>query len=573
MTARFTIAKKILIFSAASLLLFVSAFIYIQKASTGIIRATQNQSALMARQQVALEGQLTILEQASLAGLRLELLKDIIIKFRDMRTWLLDLAAGWQNESEKNALHAKIELLEALNGVPELDPRQVASVKAAIEDLYKIMLTSVDSYANDNRVQGNAIVSGSRSKADDIDKQFNAWLMEAKKAANIANRELRDSARSAGGVSKDVDISTRDINVGNSQIQVAMLNVFGLTVCGLIAMLLFFSRAILRPLRQLIRAMDDVARGEGDLRFRLPVHGSDEFAQVAENFNMFVAKIHTTVSGVATSVAQLTTVANHMTDVTKRTHEGVHQQQRATEDVTQAISELSKGTGRMETHAHETSSAAETASRESEAGRKVVEEAIEAINELATHVDRGATVIQTLSKNAENIGGILDVIRNIANQTNLLALNASIESARAGEHGRGFAVVADEVRTLAQRTQDSTTEINKLIEELQSVAKNAVGVMNAGSAQGQNTIERAARVTQSLEKVNQSIVHINELDDAIVMELKGQITAAHAIETNLQSIKSIANQTAQNAQDTAERGTELQRVTHALNDVCAQFKV
>lgn len=573
MFTRFTIAKKILLFSVALMGLFSVAFIYIESASYGIIRATENQSVLMSRQQSALGNQLTVLEQASLAGVRVEQLKDVVIKFRGMRVWLLDLAAGWQNESETNANQAKAELFESLSGVPELDPRQVENVKAAVEVYYKQMLTSVDSYVNDNRVQGNAVVFGARSKASDIESQLTAWLMDAKKAANTAGRDAREAARNAAAIGKEVDIATRNINEGNGQIQVALLNMFGLTVSGLVAMLLFFSRAILQPMRRLTRAMDDVARGEGDLRFRLPVVGTDEFAHVAENFNVFVEKIHATVSGVANSVAQLTTVADHMTDVTKRTHEGVHQQQIATEDVTRAILELSKGTDRMEAHAHATSNAAEEASRESEAGRKVVEEAILSINDLATHVDRGATVIQTLSKNAENIGGILDVIREIANQTNLLALNAAIESARAGEHGRGFAVVADEVRTLAQRTQDSTTEINKLIEELQSVAKNAVVVMNEGSDQGQNTVERAARVTQSLEKVNQSIVHINKLDDAIVLELKAQVTAAGAIESNLHSIKSIATQTAQNAQDTSERGNELQRVTHALNEVCKQFKV
>lgn len=573
MIARFTVAKKIMIFSAALMVLLSSAFIYIESASNSIIRATENQSVLMSRQQSALGNQLTVLEQASLAGLRVELLKDLIIKFRGMRGWLLDLAAGWQNESETIALQAKTELLEALKGIPELDPKQVEHVKAAVEEYHKQMLTSVDSYVNDNRVQGNASVFSARHIAAEIETQLNAWLADAKKSASSASRDAREAARSATGIGKEVDIATRNINEGNGQIRVALLNMFSLTVCGLVAMLLFFSRAILRPLRRLTGAMDDVARGEGDLRFRLPVIGTDEFAHVAENFNVFVAKIHTTVTGVASSVAQLTTVADHMTDVTKRTHEGVHHQQLATEDVTRAILELSKGTDRMEAHAHATSNAAEEASRESEAGRKVVEEAIHSINELATHVERGASVIQTLSKNAENIGGILDVIREIANQTNLLALNAAIESARAGEHGRGFAVVADEVRTLAQRTQDSTTEINKLIEELQSVAKNAVVVMNDGSAQGQNTVERAARVTQSLEKVNQSIVRINQLDDAIVMELKAQVTAAGAIETNLHSIKNIATQTARNAQDTAERGNELQRVTHALNDVCSHFKV
>lgn len=573
MLGRITIAKKIVAFSSGLLVLFIIAFVYIESASYDIIRATQNQTTLMAKQQSALGQQLEVLEQASLAAVRVEQLKDVIIKFRGVRVWLLDLAAGWQNEAETNAKQAKTELFETLNGVPELDSKQVDILKLAVEEYYNLMITGVDAYVNDNRVQGNSIVFAARNKANDIEQQLSTWHMDAKKAANNAGRDAREAARNAAGISKEVDIATRSINEGNGQIQVALLNLFGLTVCGLVAMLLFFSRAVLQPMRRLIRAMDDIARGDGDLSQRLPVIGSDEFAHVAVDFNLFVDKIHRTVTGVTQSVEQITIVADHMIDVTKLTREGVTQQQLATADVTRAISELSKGTDRMEAHAHATSGAAEEAGLESEAGRKVVEEAIQAINELASHVERGAAVIQTLSKNAENIGGILDVIREIANQTNLLALNAAIESARAGEQGRGFAVVADEVRTLAQRTQDSTAEINTLIEELRSVAKDAVAVMNEGSAHGQTTIVRAARVTQSLEKVNHSIVRINELDDAIVMELKAQVTAAGAIEANLRSIKTIADQTSINAQNTADRGSELQRVTHALNEVCSHFKV
>lgn len=573
MLGRKTIAKKIIAFSSGLLVLFIIAFVYIESASYDIIRATQNQTTLMAKQQSALSQQLDVLEQASLAAVRVEQLKDVIIKFRGLRVWLLDLAAGWQNDAESHAKQAKSELFETLTGVPELDSKQVDTLKLAVEEFYSQMITGVDAYVNDNRVQGNSIVFAARNKANDIEQQLLTWFNDAKKAASTAGRDARDAARNAAGINKEVDIATRSINEGNGQIQVALLNLFGLTVSGLVAMLLFFSRAVLQPMRRLIRAMDDIARGDGDLSQRLPVIGSDEFAHVAVDFNLFVDKIHRTVTGVTQSVEQITIVADHMIGVTKLTREGVTQQQLATADVTRAISELSKGTDRMEAHAHATSGAAEEAGLESEAGRKVVEEAIQAINELASHVERGAAVIQTLSKNAENIGGILDVIREIANQTNLLALNAAIESARAGEQGRGFAVVADEVRTLAQRTQDSTAEINTLIEELRSVAKDAVAVMNEGSAHGQTTIERAARVTQSLEKVNHSIVRINELDDAIVMELKAQVTAANAIEANLRSIKEIADQTSINAQNTAERGSELQRVTHALNEVCSHFKV
>lgn len=573
MLGRITIAKKIVAFSSGLLALFIIAFVYIESASYDIIRATQNQTTLMAKQQSALGQQLEVLEQASLAAVRVEQLKDVIIKFRGVRVWLLDLAAGWQNEAESNAKQTKAELFETLKGVPELDSKQVDTLKLAVEEYYNLMITGVDAYVNDNRVQGNSIVFAARNKANDIEQQLSTWLTDAKKAANNAGRDAREAARNAAGISKEVDIATRSINEGNGQIQVALLNLFGLTVCGLVAMLLFFSRAVLQPMRRLIRAMDDIARGDGDLSQRLPVIGSDEFAHVAVDFNLFVDKIHRTVTSVTQSVEQITIVADHMIDVTKLTREGVTQQQLATADVTRAISELSKGTDRMEAHAHATSGAAEEAGLESEAGRKVVEEAIQAINELASHVERGAAVIQTLSKNAENIGGILDVIREIANQTNLLALNAAIESARAGEQGRGFAVVADEVRTLAQRTQDSTAEINTLIEELRGVAKDAVAVMNEGSAHGQTTIVRAARVTQLLQKVNHSIVRINELDDAIVMELKAQVTAAGAIEAHLRSIKAIADQTSINAQNTADRGSELQRVTHALNEVCSHFKV
>ncbi|MEO6696737.1 MAG: methyl-accepting chemotaxis protein, partial [Gammaproteobacteria bacterium] len=243
----------------------------------------------------------------------------------------------------------------------------------------------------------------------------------------------------------------------------------------------FLARLIGSQLKVLISKVETVAAG--NLTVEIQQRTQDEIGELFGSFGKMVSSLRTIIGEVTGSTAQLASAAEEMSAVTEQTSQGVKQQQSETDQIATAMNEMSATVQDVARNAAAAAQAAHQADEQASNGKQVVTQTIEAIDALAGEVEKAAQVIQKLEGDSISIGAVLDVIKGIAEQTNLLALNAAIEAARAGEQGRGFAVVADEVRTLAQRTQQSTQEIRKMIESLQTGAKNAVQVMQGGKQQ------------------------------------------------------------------------------------------
>ncbi|WP_147462278.1 methyl-accepting chemotaxis protein, partial [Pseudomonas syringae] len=254
-------------------------------------------------------------------------------------------------------------------------------------------------------------------------------------------------------------------------------------VMVIILLLGLLIRVLMQPLHQMGRAMRDIADGEGDLTKRLAITSHDEFGALAESFNHFVERIHTSIREVASTAAQLGEVATRVVKVSNASMSNSDQQANRTESVAAAINELGAAAQEIAQNAARTSQQSSDASGLASDGQGVVQQTIKAMNELSGKISESCVNIESLNGKTANIGQILEVITSISQQTNLLALNAAIEAARAGEAGRGFAVVADEVRNLAHRTQDSAQQVQKMIEELQVGAREAVVNMTESQRQ------------------------------------------------------------------------------------------
>ncbi len=321
-------------------------------------------------------------------------------------------------------------------------------------------------------------------------------------------------------------------------------------VIGLLVWLI--SRGVVRPLLATVHSMDQIATGKADLSARLPVEGRDEVARLSEAFNRFAAKIETMVQKVSLSLGDLSSQVDDLSSAASHTNKGMQQQQAETAQVATAMNEMSSTVHEVAENTDETANAAREADAQAQSGKEVVNGTVQSIQRLAEDVGNVDTVVKRVSGDTDRIGTVLDVIRNIAEQTNLLALNAAIEAARAGEQGRGFAVVADEVRTLAQRTQESTQEIQGMIESLQRGVGEAVTSTQHSLEQTSESVDQARRAGETLDAIVASVDTITRMTIQIATASQEQSAVAEEINRNITNINALADQTAHDAESTAK---------------------
>jgi len=330
---------------------------------------------------------------------------------------------------------------------------------------------------------------------------------------------------------------------------------------------------ITTPLNAAVNAMKDVSEGEGDLTMRLKVNGKDEIGQLASSFNGFITKMQDVIREVTASTSQLSAAAEEMSMITGETRTGVQRQQSETALVATAINEMSSTVHEVANNAETAASGASQADAQTEQGKQIVGATVSSIKTLASDVETASNVISQLEKDSEGIGSVLEVIRGIAEQTNLLALNAAIEAARAGEQGRGFAVVADEVRNLASRTQESTQEIQEMIERLQKGSRDAVTAMEAGQEQANQTVEQASQAESSLNEISSAVAQINEMNAHIAEASRQQGEVVEEVNKNIINITQVADDSATGADQLATASQEMANLAVNLENQVSHFKI
>ncbi|MQA56240.1 HAMP domain-containing protein [Pseudomonas sp. MC042] len=341
-------------------------------------------------------------------------------------------------------------------------------------------------------------------------------------------------------------------------------------IIGLLGMLI---RLLLQPLHLMGRAMHDIAEGEGDLTRRLEIHNHDEFGTLGVAFNRFVERIHSSIREVSSATGQVNEVALRVVAASNSSMLNSDQQASRTNSVAAAINQLGAAAQEIAQNAALASQHSSEARNLAQDGQQVVDRTIDAMHQLSAKISNSCEHIETLNSNTVNIGQILEVITGISQQTNLLALNAAIEAARAGEAGRGFAVVADEVRNLAHRTQDSAQQVQKMIEELQVGARQAVGTMTESQHESESSVGIANQAGERLGSVTQRIGEIDGMNQSVATATEEQTAVVESINVDINEINTLNQEGVENLQATLRACADLEQQAQRLQHLVGSFRI
>lgn len=519
------------------------------------------------------------------------------IKLANLREELqrLQLSSAGQLQQESYEIRTNIvklasysQKINLLNNVDQLEKLRNGDLKETIQELDKSLKYLSQSALFKPGLQKNIstmldsnkkLIDFTINNKDSVYSLRNQYLMisselntlkvavvtsavEVEADLSAISRSMQESRRLATEESMQV--------LGQSR-QMVIFVVITVFVFLFIFSLLAWFRVVI-PLNEVVSAMKDVAQGEGDLTKRLNTKSVKELEELSSQFNAFVKKVQLLIKEADKAVDSMVDAVEHSSSNALETKRNTVQQQRETENVATAMSEMTMTIQEVSRHATNASKSAHEADTEADNGRAVVINAVKSIDLLANKVDTASNDMLKLSADSDEVGKVLDVIQEIAEQTNLLALNAAIEAARAGEFGRGFAVVADEVRTLASRTQQSTEEIRVIIERLQKGAHTTSNAMIQGNEQAKASVKMANEANEALAVITQAIASISDLNRQIDQGAQQQTSKVEEISHNVEAINEFALQTAQQSRENVASNKDLSELTSEVKRLMQQFR-
>jgi methyl-accepting chemotaxis protein len=487
----------------------------------------------------------------------LDVTKTALVKMEKVKETLSSAAMAGDEETFETAQDYAKETQDLLKNIKSIDPTlspEVNGILKAFNDYYSLALD-----VSKSMIDGTADYSKLGELSATMNSNYDNAIKDLTNFKDIRTKAFQTDIQEAS-------------DSGHSTILIGGVMAL-LTIILLFATAIPIVNGIKGSIVQVVDSLKDIAQEDGDLTVRIKSKNKDEIGDLVHWFNQFMEKLQGVVKDIVNASLPLSNLAQNLNQLTDDTNKTIDVQQRSAGQAKSAVDEMSHSVVAVAESAAEAANAASDASSAASDGQNVVNDTVHSIQELAANVEDSAEVIRKLEADSNQVGVVLDVIKGIAEQTNLLALNAAIEAARAGEQGRGFAVVADEVRTLASRTQQSTEEIQKTIEQLQNAARSAVSVMGKGTEQATTSVETANKAGASLSVITETISRITSMNDQIARSTGEQQNVARTISSNVDEIHGRTEETASSSKKLASVGSELAQLAQHLEAIAKQFKV
>ena len=420
-------------------------------------------------------------------------------------------------------------------------------------------------YYNSAKYLANGLIMGTISMDDlSVLAEKNRFTLE-KLLANLG--QFKQDSQSDFTALIETSLASSDTSRDRGVMLAVGVIILVLAVCY------WLTVSITGSIRKVSDSLKEIAQGDGDLTVRIDYVNKDEVGELVHWFNLFLDKLHGSISETIQSIDSLSQASTQLATSSSTSKSRIQEQSQSIDQVSRSMNEMFETVRHIADYASNASAEASSANSEAETGTVVVKKTIEAIHELADEVKTASKVIDELDAHTSNVGVILDTIRSIADQTNLLALNAAIEAARAGEQGRGFAVVADEVRTLASRTQDSTQEIQQVLEELQRASRGAVEAMQRGMSKADIGVEQSSSAGDSLTNISGKVQAINVVNEQIASATEEQAQTSKLIHGYIDETHSIATQVSKDTEVLDEITQAIEVATQKLRQATNQFSV
>jgi methyl-accepting chemotaxis protein len=403
---------------------------------------------------------------------------------------------------------------------------------------------------------------------DSLERKESQNLQAMENIAHMTTQSINNLAAKADQMISEASDFAKEIQTTSNTILVITLiiaMVLSLVIGGLL------TRNIIMPLRQAVNASKQLA--DGDLTVRIETKNTDETGQLLESMDHLSKTMHEVISEIASSSEQVATGAMQLAQTTENVNNLVDSQKSDTDQIAAAMAEMVATSNEMTRNTQNAFDAANEANKYATLGNQSVSETIQAINDIAGDVENVSSVINDVNTHSDKIGSVVDVIEGIAEQTNLLALNAAIEAARAGEQGRGFAVVADEVRNLATRTQESTLQIQQMIEQLQSGTKTAVSAMESNRSKAQDYAKKAEKGREALTEIINSVKTILDMNQQIATASEEQSAVCEDLDNNVVTISDSCSQTATHSTEISRQSDELSSMAEMLKTMVQRFTI